>query len=429
MSNVIVIGSQWGDEGKGKIVDWLSYNADAVVRFQGGHNAGHTLVVDGEVYKLSLLPSGVVRGKKSFIGNGVVLDLRALKDEIEVLEKKNIQVDQSILGVAQSTPLIMSYHQELDKARENKINGQKIGTTGRGIGPAYEDHVGRRAIRVCDLFNTEQLINKIQSALFHHNPIRKGLGIKELEAKTILNEITSYSNFIKPFVKNVWHELLNLQYKNKNILFEGAQGTLLDIDHGTYPFVTSSNTVSAQASIGTGVGSINNCFTLGITKAYLTRVGEGPFPTEQSNEIGEKLGFLGKEFGTVTGRKRRCGWLDLVLLKQSVNVSGLKGLALTKLDVLDSFKKIKVCTSYTYKNKKYDYLPLGVDRFTQVKPNYIELNGWNEKTMGAKKLSDLPKNAKKYITFIEDFVGVPITMLSTSPEREDTILFKDPFEA
>ncbi len=427
MSNVIVIGSQWGDEGKGKIVDWLSYNADAVVRFQGGHNAGHTLVVDGKIYKLSLLPSGVVRRKKSFIGNGVVLDLRALKEEIKTLEKKNIKVDQSILGISQSAPLIMSYHQELDKARENKLNGLKIGTTGRGIGPAYEDHVGRRAIRVCDLLNKEKLIDKIQSALFHHNPIRKGLGILELDAKTILNEVATYSNFIKPFIKNVWQELLKLQHENKNILFEGAQGILLDIDHGTYPFVTSSNTVSAQASIGTGLGSITNCFTLGITKAYLTRVGEGPFPTEQNNEIGEKLGFLGKEFGTVTGRKRRCGWLDLVLLKQSVNISGLKGLALTKLDVLDSFKKIKVCTSYTYKRKKYDYLPLGVSNSSKIKSNYIELDGWNKKTMGARKLSDLPENAKKYISFIEQYVGVPVTMLSTSPEREDTILFKDPF--
>ena len=428
MSNVIVIGSQWGDEGKGKIVDWLSYNADAVVRFQGGHNAGHTLVVNGITYKLSLLPSGVVRGKKSFIGNGVVLDLRALCNEIKNLEEKNIKVTKDILSISQSAPLIMSYHQELDKARESKLSGIKIGTTGRGIGPAYEDHVGRRSLRVCDLFNKNKLKDKIGNALSHHNPIRKGLGIPELKIESIISEISEYSDFIKPFVKNVWNELLELQYKNKNILFEGAQGTLLDIDHGTYPFVTSSNTISAQASIGTGLGLIKNCFTLGITKSYLTRVGEGPFPTEQTNDIGEKLGNLGNEFGTVTGRKRRCGWLDLVLLKQSVIISGLKGLALTKLDVLDSFDIIRVCTSYKYNNKAYNYLPLGLDDLNQLSTEYIELNGWKEKTKNKRKFSELPLNAKKYISFIEEFIGIPVTMLSTSPEREDTILFQDPFE-
>ena len=428
MSNVIVIGSQWGDEGKGKIVDWLSFNADAVVRFQGGHNAGHTLVINGITYKLSLLPSGVVRGKKSFIGNGVVLDLRALCKEIKSLEEKNIKVNKEILSISQSAPLILSYHQELDKARESKLSGIKIGTTGRGIGPAYEDHVGRRSLRVCDLFNQNKLRDKIGNALSHHNPIRKGLGIPELNIDSIISEINEYSEFIKPFVKNVWSELLELQNKNKNILFEGAQGTLLDIDHGTYPFVTSSNTVSAQASIGTGIGSIKNCFALGITKSYLTRVGEGPFPTEQSNEIGEKLGTLGNEFGTVTGRKRRCGWLDLVLLKQSVIISGLKGLALTKLDVLDSFDKIRVCTSYKYNNKKYNYLPLGVEDLSQLSTEYIELDGWQEQTKNKRNFSELPSKAKKYISFIEEFVGIPVTMLSTSPEREDTILFQDPFE-
>ena len=428
MSNVIVIGSQWGDEGKGKIVDWLSYNADAVVRFQGGHNAGHTLVINGITYKLSLLPSGVVRGKKSFIGNGVVLDLRALCKEIKSLEEKNVKVNKEILSISQSAPLILSYHQELDKARESKLSGIKIGTTGRGIGPAYEDHVGRRSLRVCDLFNKNKLRDKIGNALSHHNPIRKGLGIPELNINSIISEINEYSEFIKPFVKNVWSELLELQNKNKNILFEGAQGTLLDIDHGTYPFVTSSNTVSAQASIGTGIGSIKNCFELGITKSYLTRVGEGPFPTEQSNEIGQKLGTLGNEFGTVTGRKRRCGWLDLVLLKQSVIISGLKGLALTKLDVLDSFDKIRVCTSYKYNNKKYNYLPLGVEDLSQLSTEYIELDGWQEQTKNKRNFSELPSKAKKYISFIEEFVGIPVTMLSTSPEREDTILFQDPFE-
>ena len=428
MSNVIVIGSQWGDEGKGKIVDWLSYNADAVVRFQGGHNAGHTLVINGVTYKLSLLPSGVVRGKKSFIGNGVVLDLKALCNEIKSLEEKNICITKDILSISQSTPLIMSYHQELDKARESKINGIKIGTTGRGIGPAYEDHVGRRSLRVCDLFDKAKLRDKIGNALSHHNPIRKGLGISELTISSIIAEIEEYSSFIKPFVKNVWNELLELQNKNKNILFEGAQGTLLDIDHGTYPFVTSSNTVSAQASIGTGLGSIKNCFNLGITKSYLTRVGEGPFPTEQQNDFGEKLGTLGNEFGTVTGRKRRCGWLDLVLLKQSVIISGLKGLALTKLDVLDSFDKIMVCTAYKYKDKTYNYLPIDLDDLSKLSLEYIELDGWKEKTKNKRIFSELPINAKKYISFIEDFVGIPVTMLSTSPEREDTILFQDPFQ-
>ena len=428
MSNVIVIGSQWGDEGKGKIVDWLSYNADAVVRFQGGHNAGHTLVINGITYKLSLLPSGVVRGKKSFIGNGVVLDLRALCNEIKSLEEKNIKISEEVLSISQGAPLIMSYHQELDKARESKLSGIKIGTTGRGIGPAYEDHVGRRSLRVCDLFHRNKLKDKIGNALSHHNPIRKGLGIPELDVVSIVAEIDEYSQFIKPFVKNIWVELLELQNKNKNILFEGAQGTLLDINHGTYPFVTSSNTVSAQASIGTGLGLIKNSFNLGITKSYLTRVGEGPFPTEQSNNIGEQLGTLGNEFGTVTGRKRRCGWLDLVLLKQSVIISGLKGLALTKLDVLDSFDKIKVCTSYKYNNKSYNYLPLDLDEINQLSTEYIELNGWKEKTKNKRDFSELPLNAKKYISFIEEFVGVPVTLLSTSPEREDTILFHDPFE-
>ncbi len=427
MSNVVVIGSQWGDEGKGKIVDWLSYNADAVVRFQGGHNAGHTLVVDGTTYKLSLLPSGVVRGKKSFIGNGVVLDLKALCKEIKSLEEKNIKINSNVLKISESAPLILSFHQELDRARESKFNDIKIGTTGRGIGPAYEDHVGRRSIRVCDLFQSSLLKDKIKSTLSHHNPIRKGLGISELNPESILKEIIEYSEFVKPFITNVWSELVTLQKENKNILFEGAQGTLLDIDHGTYPFVTSSNTISAQASIGTGVGNINNSFTLGITKAYLTRVGEGPFPTEQRNNIGEKLGRLGNEFGTVTGRKRRCGWLDLVLLKQSVNIAGIKGIALTKLDVLDSFEKIKVCTSYTYHNKRYDYLPVGIQDHEKLIKNYVELDGWKEKTVGTKEFSKLPNNAKKYISFIENFINIPITMLSTSPKREDTILFKNPF--
>ncbi len=428
MSNVVVIGSQWGDEGKGKIVDWLSNKADAVVRFQGGHNAGHTLVVDGQVYKLSLLPSGIVRGKKSYIGNGVVLDLEALSNEIKEVEKKGIAVDEKILSVSEGSTLILSYHKDLDNARENKINGTRIGTTGRGIGPAYEDRVGRRAIRVCDIFDKKNLYNKVNNALFHHNPIRIGLGISKIEPESIVKEIENYIDFISPYVKNVWKELLNLQKYNKNILFEGAQGSLLDIDHGTYPFVTSSNTTSAQASIGSGLGSIKNSFTLGITKSYLTRVGEGPFPSEQKNDIGEKLGKLGNEFGTVTGRKRRCGWLDAVLLKQAVSISGIDGIALTKLDVLDSFKKIKICTSYNYKGKNYDYLPLTLGNDEAITKHYIEFDGWNKETKGCRNYSDLPENAKRYISNLEKIIGIPVTLLSTSPEREDTILFKNPFK-
>ncbi len=428
MSNVTVIGSQWGDEGKGKIVDWLSNKADAVVRFQGGHNAGHTLVINDKVFKLSLLPSGIVRGKKSFIGNGVVLDMWALAREIKEVEKKGIKIDNNLLSISETSTLILSYHRELDAARESKIQGIKIGTTGRGIGPAYEDRVGRRAIRVCDIFNEIDLKNKLENALFHHNPIRKGLGIPELLAKNIINEIKEISNYIRPFVKNVWQELIEYQNQNKNILFEGAQGALLDIDHGTYPFVTSSNTVSAQAKIGTGMGKIKNNFTLGITKAYLTRVGEGPFPTEQNNNIGEMLGTIGHEFGTVTGRKRRCGWLDIVLLKQSIDVSGIEGLALTKLDVLDTFKKIKVCTSYLLNKKRYDYLPISITDYELLEKEYIELEGWNESTRGCRSFDMLPVNAKKYIKIISELVNTPVTLLSTSPEREDTILFSNPFK-
>ncbi len=427
MSNVIVIGSQWGDEGKGKIVDWLSNKADAVVRFQGGHNAGHTLVVNEEVYKLSLLPSGVVRGKKSYIGNGVVLDLWALAEEIKTISAKGVNIDQNLLSISETTPLILSYHRELDTAREHKLQGIKIGTTGRGIGPAYEDKVGRRAIRLCDIFDIKTLKNKIENALFHHNPIRKGLGIEEIQSDNIVNQLHSMSGFIKPFVKNIWKELIDLQNEKKNILFEGAQGTMLDIDHGTYPFVTSSNTISSQAGIGSGIGMIQNSYTLGITKAYLTRVGEGPFPTEQDNSIGEKLGTLGNEFGTVTGRKRRCGWLDIVLLKQSADICGIHGMALTKLDVLDSFEKIRVCISYKYNGKKYDYLPPTITPADELEKEYIEIDGWNTSTKGCRNFEDLPSNAKKYVNILKELTGIEISLLSTSPEREDTILFKNPF--
>ena len=428
MSSVIVIGSQWGDEGKGKIVDWLASRAHAVVRFQGGHNAGHTLVVDKTVYKLSLLPSGVVRGKKSFIGNGIVLDLVALKKEIANVKEKGIIINKELLSISESTTLILSYHRELDNAREHEIDGIKIGTTGRGIGPAYEDKVGRRAIRICDIFNEKSLFNKVENALLHHNPIRKGLGIPEITVEKIVNEIMQNSEEFKPFINNIWLELDEIQKENKNILFEGAQGVLLDIDHGTYPFVTSSNTIGPQAAIGSGVGQIKNSFVLGITKAYCTRVGKGPFPTEQKNHIGEKLGKRGNEFGTVTGRKRRCGWLDAVLLKQAVKISGLQGIALTKLDVLDTFDKIKICVGYKYKGKKYDYLPSFLDNFDNMEKEYLELAGWNESISGCRKYSDLPQNTKNYISKIEEIIGVPITLLSTSPEREDTILFKDPFK-
>ena len=427
MSNVIVIGSQWGDEGKGKIVDWLSNKADAVVRFQGGHNAGHTLVVDGKIYKLSLLPSGIVRGKKSFIGNGVVLDLWALAKEIEIVSNKGINVSADLLSISETTSLILSYHRELDNAREHKLDGIKIGTTGRGIGPAYEDKVGRRAIRLCDIFDKKNLKKKIENALFHHNPIRKGLGIKEVKPSNILNQLNDITDFIKPYVTNIWNDLIKLQNEDKNILFEGAQGMLLDNDHGTYPFVTSSNTISSQASIGSGLGNIKNSYTLGITKAYLTRVGEGPFPTEQNNSIGEKLGLIGNEFGTVTGRKRRCGWLDLVLLKQSADISGIHGIALTKMDVLDKFEKINICTSYTLNGKKYNYIPPIISPTDDLKAEYIELDGWSQSTRGCRKYNELPTNAKKYIQILKEITNVEVSMLSTSPEREDTILFKDPF--
>ena len=428
MSNVIVIGSQWGDEGKGKIVDWLANKADAVVRFQGGHNAGHTLVIDGKVYKLSLLPSGIIRGKKSFIGNGVVLDLWALAKEIEAVSQKGINITADLLSISETTSLILSYHRELDTAREHELDGIKIGTTGRGIGPAYEDKVGRRAIRLCDIFDKKNLKKKIENALFHHNPIRKGLGINEVKSADILNQLNDITNFIKPYVSNIWNDLIRLQNEEKNILFEGAQGMLLDNDHGTYPFVTSSNTISSQASIGSGLGSIKNCYTLGITKAYLTRVGEGPFPTEQNNSIGEKLGKFGNEFGTVTGRKRRCGWLDIVLLKQSLDISGINGIALTKLDVLDSFEKINICVSYNFEGNKFNYLPPTLSPSDNIKTEVIELDGWNQSTKGCRDFKELPLNAKKYVATIKELTGIEISLLSTSPEREDTILFKDPFK-
>ncbi len=428
MNNVIVVGSQWGDEGKGKIVDWLSNRADVIVRFQGGHNAGHTLVVDKKIYKLSILPSGVVRGKKSIIGNGVVVDPWALIKEINTIQNQGIKINNKILSISEVATLILPYHVELDKAREHELSGIKIGTTGRGIGPAYEDKVGRRAIRVCDLFDKSMLEKRIKNAILHHSHLRKGLRLPEININYLIKELSDITKIIKPFVVSSWYELnKSLREKNK-ILFEGAQGVMLDIDHGTYPFVTSSNTIAAQAAIGSGIGNIKSCFTLGITKAYVTRVGEGPFPTEQQNEIGQKIGEIGNEFGTVTGRKRRCGWLDAVMLKQAIKTAGIEGLALTKLDVLDSFKTIKICTAYKFNGRHIDRLPPILSINNSIDPIYEELEGWNETTKGCRDINLLPTKAKLYMQRIEQLVGIPISLLSTSPEREDTILFKDPFK-
>ncbi|MBX3583521.1 MAG: adenylosuccinate synthase [Rhizobiaceae bacterium] len=430
MANVVVVGSQWGDEGKGKIVDWLSERADLVVRFQGGHNAGHTLVVDGKVYKLSLLPSGVVRpGKLSIIGNGVVFDPHAFVTELEKLRVQGVVVTPERLKIAENTALILSLHGELDRMREAKAaKGTKIGTTGRGIGPAYEDRVGRRAIRVMDLADVDTLPAKIERLLAHHNPLRRGLGEAELDPQDVLNELTSVADQILPYMDRVWKVLDQHRRAGKRILFEGAQGTLLDIDHGTYPFVTSSNTVAGQASAGSGVGPGAIDYVLGITKAYTTRVGEGPFPTEQDNEVGEFLGTRGHEFGTVTGRKRRCGWFDAVLVRQAVAVNGIKGIALTKLDVLDGMDEIKVCTGYRLDGEEIDYLPASQGAQARVEPIYETLEGWKGTTAGARSWNELPAQAVKYVRHIEELIGAPVALLSTSPERDDTILVTDPFQ-
>ena len=430
MANVVVVGAQWGDEGKGKIVDWLSERADVVVRFQGGHNAGHTLVIDGKVYKLSLLPSGVVRdGKLSIIGNGVVFDPHAFVAELEKLRAQGVEVTPERLKIAENTALILSLHGELDRMREaNAAKGTKIGTTGRGIGPAYEDRVGRRAIRVLDLADPDTLPAKIERLLAHHNPLRRGLGESELEPKAVLDELTSVADKILPYVDRVWKVLDDHRRAGKRILFEGAQGTLLDIDHGTYPFVTSSNTVAGQAAAGSGVGPGAIDYVLGITKAYTTRVGEGPFPTEQQNEIGEFLGTRGHEFGVVTGRKRRCGWFDAVLVRQAVAVNGIKGIALTKLDVLDGLDEIKVCVGYLLDGEVIDYLPASQGAQARVEPVYETLEGWKDTTAGARSWNDLPAQAVKYVRYIEELIGAPVALLSTSPERDDTILVTDPFQ-
>jgi adenylosuccinate synthase len=428
MANVVVVGSQWGDEGKGKIVDWLSEQADIVVRFQGGHNAGHTLVIDGTTYKLSLLPSGVVRpGKLSVIGNGVVLDPHALLDEIARLAKQGITVTPDNLRIAENTALILPLHRDLDAIRESA--SAAIGTTRRGIGPAYEDKVGRRAIRLMDLADGKTLDRKIERLLTHHNALRKGLGLAPIDAQDVRKELMSVAPLVLPYMDSVWALLDQKRREGKRILFEGAQGALLDVDHGTYPFVTSSNTVAAQAAIGSGLGPNAIGYVLGICKAYTTRVGQGPFPTEQKNEIGRMLGERGKEFGVVTGRPRRCGWFDAVLVRQTVRTSGIDGLALTKLDILDGFDEIKVCIGYRLDGRDIDYLPASEHAQALVEPIYETIAGWREPTARARSWADLPAQAIKYVRRIEELVGCSAVVLSTSPEREDTILMRNPFES
>jgi len=429
MSNVAVVGSQWGDEGKGKIVDWLSEKADVIVRFQGGHNAGHTLVVDNITYKLNLLPSGVVRKNKiSIIGNGVVIDPWALLDEIIEINKLGIKVDDENLYIAENANLILPVHKELDEIREDSKNTVKIGTTRKGIGPAYEDKVGRRGIRVMDLANKKNLSRKIDTLLNHHNSIRKGLERKIADKDQLTKKLLTISSEILKYSKPIWKKLAEFKKEKKTILFEGAQGILLDVDHGTYPFVTSSNTVVGAALSGSGCGIDTINYVLGIVKAYTTRVGEGPFPTELKNEIGKKIGEKGKEFGTVTNRQRRCGWFDAALVKQSCTVSGINGIALTKIDVLDDFNELNVCIGYELDGKKIDYFPSGLQDQLNVKPIYKKMDGWVKNTIGIKKWKDLPENARKYVSFIENFCGVKISSISTSPKREDTILLENPFK-
>ena len=429
MANVVVVGSQWGDEGKGKIVDWLSERADVVVRFQGGHNAGHTLVIDGTVYKLSLLPSGVVRpGKLSVIGNGVVIDPHALAKEIETLKSQGVAITRDNLRIADNACLILSVHRDLDGLRENAASADsRIGTTRRGIGPAYEDKVGRRAIRVMDLANLKTLPAKIDRLLTHHNALRRGLGEAEIEASALFSELETVAERLLPYVDTVWKLLDGYRREGKRILFEGAQGAMLDIDHGTYPFVTSSNTVAGQAAAGSGLGPGGVNFVLGITKAYTTRVGEGPFPTELKDATGDRLGERGHEFGTVTGRKRRCGWFDAVMVRQAMITSGVSGIALTKLDVLDGFDELNVCVGYELDGKQIDHFPASQGAQARVKPVYETLEGWSGSTAGARSWADLPAQAVKYVRRIEELIGAPVAMLSTSPEREDTILVHDPF--
>jgi len=428
MTNVTVVGTQWGDEGKGKIVDWLSERADVVARFQGGHNAGHTIVLNKNVYKLSLLPSGIIRKKVSIIGNGVVIDPWALINEINKIESQGLKITSKLLKISNKASLILPYHQELDLLRENAKGNNKIGTTGRGIGPAYEDKVGRRAIRVCDLFNKNSREKQLKAAITHHNIILKGLNKKTIRKTNINKMLDKIAPILKPFVTNTMELIISSNKKNKNILFEGAQGSMLDIDHGTYPFVTSSNTVSSQSATGSGIGPslINN--VLGITKAYTTRVGNGPFPSELNNKTGELLGKIGHEFGVVTGRKRRCGWFDAVIVNYTVKLSGINGIALTKLDVLDTFKEIKICVGYQINKTKIKTVPESYTDMDKIKPIYETLKGWQKSTQKCKSFSELPLNAKKYIKRIEKLIECPVSMISTSPERNDTILVNDPFK-
>ncbi len=428
MRNVVVVGSQWGDEGKGKIVDWLSSEADVVVRFQGGHNAGHTLVIDKKVFKLRLLPSGIVRkGKISILGNGVVIDPWALLNEIQEIKKQGVSVTPENFMISESSSLILPFHQEMDEIREDAAGKGKIGTTRRGIGPCYEDKVGRRSIRVMDLRSETNLDNRLENVLLHHNAIRKGLNKKVFEKDKLKKELLKIAPEILKFAQPVWLKLDQFNQDRKKILFEGAQGILLDVDHGTYPYVTSSNTVPATAATGSGSGPDKINYVLGITKAYTTRVGSGPFPTELNDEIGENLGKRGKEFGTVTARKRRCGWFDGVLVRQTIKISGINGIALTKLDVLDELSEIKMCVGYELNGKKINYLPAASEDQFNIKPIYKTFTGWKSKTQGIRNLKDLPDNAKRYILALEDFIGARISSISTSPERDDTILVEDPF--
>ena len=429
MKNIAVVGSQWGDEGKGKIVDWLSEQADVVIRFQGGHNAGHTLVIDGITYKLRLLPSGIVRKNKiSIIGNGVVVDPWALLEEIDEIRSKGVKVDVDNFIISESANLILPFHREMDQIREDAAGKSKIGTTRRGIGPAYEDKVGRRSIRVMDLRSEKNLDQRLESVLVHHNAIRKGLGKKLFEKDKLKKDLLKIAPQILKFSQPVWLKIDEFKKQKKKILFEGAQGILLDVDHGTYPFVTSSNTVAASAATGTGCGPNSINYVLGITKAYTTRVGEGPFPTELTDNVGEILGTRGKEFGTVTSRKRRCGWFDGVLVRQTIKVSGIDGIALTKLDVLDELDEIKMCIQYELDGKKINYLPAAVEDQVKIKPVYKVFPGWKSSTNGIQEFEKLPDNAKIYIQAIENFIEAKISSISTSPERHDTILVENPFE-
>jgi adenylosuccinate synthase len=427
MANVTVVGAQWGDEGKGKIVDWLSNRADVVVRFQGGHNAGHTLVVGDKTYKLSLLPSGVVQGKPSVIGNGVVVDPWALLSEIEKIGAQGIKISPDILILADNACLILPLHRDLDGAREAAAGANKIGTTGRGIGPAYEDKVGRRAIRVADLADPDSLRPKIERLLAHHGALRKGLGLPDFDGEGLLRELLEVAPKILPYAQPAWRVLNTAVRAGKRVLFEGAQGALLDVDHGTYPYVTSSNTVAGQAAAGSGLGPRSTGYVLGIVKAYTTRVGEGPFPAELQEENGKRLGERGREFGTVTGRPRRCGWFDAALVRQSVAINGIDGVALTKLDVLDGFAELKICTGYKVGEQSFDYMPAGLKVQAALEPVYETMEGWSESTQGARSWKDLPAAAVKYVRRIEELIGAPVALLSTSPERDDTILMRDPF--